>query len=77
MSPGGKLICPWELAGGKHEIVWVAAAFGDRGATEYFRCITCPRALRLKDGVIESDPGARVVIRMEARREVRPRRRRN
>jgi hypothetical protein len=72
MAPLGKLICPWQPAGDEHEIVWVAAAFDDDGTEEYFRCNTCPRALRVRGGIIESEAlvDGLVVIKMTARKEL-------
>lgn len=68
MRPAGLLLCPWQPPGEVHEVVWVAAAFGPKDTTEYFRCKTCPRALVVRDGVISSTPGPEVVIAMNGPR---------
>ncbi len=73
-QPKGFLICPWQTPGEEHEVKWVAASFGDDGTTEHYRCETCPRALHVTHGVIASEPGREVVIRMETRRTGKARR---
>jgi hypothetical protein len=62
--PEGKLLCPFQTDA-PHRIVWVAAAFGDHDTVEYFRCETCPRALIVRDGVIEQRPGREVAVLMD------------
>ncbi len=64
IQPEGKLVCPWQLPGKKHTIVWVAASFGESGTTEHYRCTACPRVLHLTNGVIRSEPGNEVIISM-------------